>query len=136
MGWRKAKFDQGQTWLFVTPVLAVPQIRIYPEAMTSAGLKGKVKFSEKSELISPVKTALAPIPKATKKDEDECPLYILVTTYLGYLMLSIFGHIRDFFGKIFSPQDFRHLKVYNVSHRAYVRIICLFFVFICRASLH
>ncbi len=62
------------------------------------------------------KIAPAPIPlKRNHEEEDECPLYIYVTTYLGYLMLTIFGHVRDFFGKIFTPGNYRHLKIHNVN---------------------
>lgn len=41
--------------------------------------------------------------------EDEPPLFIFIATYLSYLILIIIGHIRDFFGKIFRPKDYKHL---------------------------
>ncbi|KAI9051410.1 hypothetical protein LZ554_004457 [Drepanopeziza brunnea f. sp. 'monogermtubi'] len=41
---------------------------------------------------------------------DEPPYYYLLTTYISYLVLIIFGHVRDFFGKRFRPDDYRQLK--------------------------
>lgn len=41
---------------------------------------------------------------------EEAPLPVLITTYLGYLILILFGHIRDFFGKIFRKAKYAHLK--------------------------
>ncbi|KAK2745234.1 serine palmitoyltransferase component [Myotisia sp. PD_48] len=41
---------------------------------------------------------------------DEPPYYYLLTTYISYLILIAFGHVRDFFGKRFNEQDYRHLK--------------------------
>ncbi|KAE9373471.1 putative serine palmitoyltransferase 2 [Stipitochalara longipes BDJ] len=44
---------------------------------------------------------------------DEPPYYYLLTTYISYLVLIIFGHVRDFFGKRFRPDHYRHLKSAN-----------------------
>ena len=44
---------------------------------------------------------------------DEPPYYYLLTTYISYLILIIFGHVRDFFGKRFKPENYRHLKAAN-----------------------
>ena len=41
---------------------------------------------------------------------DEPPYYYLLTTYISYLILIVFGHIRDYFGKRFRPQRYRHLQ--------------------------
>lgn len=38
--------------------------------------------------------------------DDEPPYYVHVATLLSFLFLIIIGHIRDFFGKIFKPQDY------------------------------
>jgi len=55
--------------------------------------------------------------KITPLDEDhlieEAPLSVLVTTYLGYLIVIIFGHIRDFFGKRFKSMEYAHLQEAN-----------------------
>ncbi|TGO28301.1 hypothetical protein BPAE_0029g00290 [Botrytis paeoniae] len=45
--------------------------------------------------------------------EDEPPYYYLLTTYISYLVLIIFGHVRDFFGKRFKPEAYRHLTAAN-----------------------
>jgi serine palmitoyltransferase len=41
---------------------------------------------------------------------DEPPYYFLLTTYISYLILIAFGHVRDFFGKRFREANYRHLK--------------------------
>ena len=41
---------------------------------------------------------------------DEPPYYYLLTTYVSYLILIVFGHVRDYFGKRFRPQHYRHLQ--------------------------
>jgi len=45
--------------------------------------------------------------------EDEPPHFFLITTLLSYLILIIFGHVRDFFGKFFKPTSYKHLKPQN-----------------------
>lgn len=42
--------------------------------------------------------------------EDTPPMYFLITTYLSYLILIVFGHVRDFFGKRFRQEQYRHLQ--------------------------
>lgn len=42
--------------------------------------------------------------------EDSPPYYFLLTTYISYLILIIFGHVRDFFGKRFRQEAYRHLQ--------------------------
>jgi serine palmitoyltransferase len=44
---------------------------------------------------------------------DEPPLYYLLTTYISYLILIVFGHVRDFFGKRFRADHYKHLKASN-----------------------
>ena len=41
---------------------------------------------------------------------DEPPYFYLVTTYISYLILIIFGHVRDFFGKRFRKHRYVHLE--------------------------
>lgn len=41
--------------------------------------------------------------------DDEPPYLIHLATLLSYLILIIIGHIRDFFGKIFKPEDYEDL---------------------------
>ncbi|TGZ83611.1 PLP-dependent transferase [Ascodesmis nigricans] len=45
--------------------------------------------------------------------EDDPPYYYLLTTYISYLILIVFGHVRDFFGKIFREKNYKHLKEQN-----------------------
>lgn len=42
--------------------------------------------------------------------EDEPPHWVLLTTYLSYLVLIVFGHVLDFFGKLLQPERFSHLR--------------------------
>ncbi|PBK82393.1 PLP-dependent transferase [Armillaria gallica] len=41
--------------------------------------------------------------------EQDPPYYILLSTYISYLILICLGHFRDFFGKRFNPSSYRHL---------------------------
>lgn len=50
----------------------------------------------------------------TEHEIEEPPYYILITTYISYLMLIVFGHLRDFVGKRFAKQYFTHLMPYDV----------------------
>ncbi|KIW03829.1 uncharacterized protein PV09_05128 [Verruconis gallopava] len=45
--------------------------------------------------------------------EDTPPYYFVITTYISYLILIIFGHVRDFFGKRFRPAHYAHLQAAN-----------------------
>lgn len=47
--------------------------------------------------------------------EEEPPYYILLTTYLSYLIFIVIGHTRDFFGMRLSPQKYKHLMPNQVS---------------------
>lgn len=42
---------------------------------------------------------------------ENAPLWHLITTYLGYLILIVTGHVRDFFLYRIYPKQFRHLQV-------------------------
>ncbi|KAL2053106.1 hypothetical protein ABVK25_006743 [Lepraria finkii] len=44
---------------------------------------------------------------------DEPPYWYLLTTYLSYLILIVFGHVRDYFGKRFRKQDYHHLQAHD-----------------------
>lgn len=44
---------------------------------------------------------------------DEPPYFYLLTTYISYLILIIFGHVRDFFGMKFKEDKYRNLKSRN-----------------------
>ncbi|KAJ3123505.1 serine palmitoyltransferase component [Nowakowskiella sp. JEL0407] len=83
-----------------------------------------------SDVLNPVPLLDGPPPLYTydalvnekrRKAQDEehlvedAPLPVLVTTYLSYLVLIIFGHLRDFFGMRFKRDGYSHLKNSNVS---------------------
>ncbi|KAL8749842.1 MAG: hypothetical protein Q9199_007444 [Rusavskia elegans] len=44
---------------------------------------------------------------------EDPPYYYLITTYISYLILIIFGHVRDFFGKRFRQHEYSHLQERN-----------------------
>ena len=50
--------------------------------------------------------------------EQDPPYYILLTTYISYILVIIFGHIRDFFGKRLKAAAYRHLMPHDVSFSA------------------
>lgn len=56
-------------------------------------------------------------PRKTRRYDDlehkleAAPLYVLVSTYVNYLVLILFGHLRDIMGKMFKPQAYSHLKM-------------------------
>ena len=46
--------------------------------------------------------------------EQDPPYYILLSTYISYMILICLGHLRDFFGKRFKPSAYTHLLPHNV----------------------
>jgi serine palmitoyltransferase len=63
------------------------------------------RFTSKHDSTAPVKGHV----------ELDPPYYVLLTTYLSYLLLICIGHIRDFFGKSFRPSAYKHLVPHDVS---------------------
>ena len=49
------------------------------------------------------------------EEEATPPYYVLITTYLSYLLYIIIGHTRDFLGKRFYPKYYSHLMAHDVS---------------------
>jgi hypothetical protein len=47
--------------------------------------------------------------------EQDPPYYILLATYISYLILICLGHLRDFVGKRLHRSAYRHLIPHNVS---------------------
>ncbi|KAI8376264.1 pyridoxal phosphate-dependent transferase [Radiomyces spectabilis] len=41
---------------------------------------------------------------------EAAPLFVLVSTYLNYLVLILFGHLRDILGKLFKRKEYAHLR--------------------------
>lgn len=56
------------------------------------------------------------IAAAQRKYEDfeqkieAAPLFVLVSTYLNYFVLILFGHLRDITGKMFKRKEYAHLR--------------------------
>lgn len=46
---------------------------------------------------------------------EEAPLYVLVSTYLNYLVLILLGHLRDVLGKVFKRKEYAHLRNNQVN---------------------
>lgn len=46
--------------------------------------------------------------------EQDPPYYILLTTYISYILVIILGHIRDFFGKRLKANSYKHLMFQDV----------------------
>lgn len=44
---------------------------------------------------------------------EKTPLFILITTYLSYFILIVYGHARDIYDSIFYPEKFKHLRTQN-----------------------
>ncbi|CAM0136976.1 unnamed protein product [Umbelopsis sp. WA50703] len=65
---------------------------------------------------------------------EATPLWVLVSTYLNYLVLILYGHLRDILGKVFKREEYTHLRTHNgyaplvsdfdsfYTRRLYVRI--------------
>ena len=47
-------------------------------------------------------------------NEQDPPYYILLSTYLSYVILICIGHVRDFFGKRLRTKEYSHLMPRNV----------------------
>lgn len=58
-------------------------------------------------------SAYNPEEPVTPEVELQPPFYVLLTTYLSYVFLILLGHMRDFFGKKFYPQNYAHLLPRN-----------------------
>jgi serine palmitoyltransferase len=98
----EANMDEPPTTLFQPPSIAEAKQKIKADAQFAPIGSQSHRYVSKhpgGELQEPV--------------IDEPPYYYLLTTYISYLVLIIFGHVRDFFGKRFLPENYRHLKSAN-----------------------
>lgn len=48
-----------------------------------------------------------------KPEENQCPPLVAATTFFTLFLLVLYGKMQDFFGKIFFPSEFKHLKINN-----------------------
>ncbi|WVR03753.1 hypothetical protein IAU60_000748 [Kwoniella sp. DSM 27419] len=46
-------------------------------------------------------------------EEPQPSYFVLLNTYISYILLIVIGHMRDFFGKRFRPADYAHLMPQN-----------------------
>ncbi|KAI9364483.1 pyridoxal phosphate-dependent transferase [Zopfochytrium polystomum] len=93
----------------------------HPPPLSSADLlrpSGSVLVDAPPVLYKPPEsyaaTGSAPPPV---EDQDHCiektPLFVLVTTYISYFVLVVFGHIRDLIRSNLFKKEFSHLKARN-----------------------
>ncbi|SAM05675.1 hypothetical protein [Absidia glauca] len=78
--------------------------------------------SNTNNSTSNLKQQWSPPSKARRYDDLEhklevAPLYVLVSTYLNYFVLILFGHLRDIMGKFFKPHAYSHLKMNQLLER-------------------
>ena len=64
----------------------------------------------KDSAISLLSTKSLSVPKKHQRVEDDVQMYVIITTYLNYLLLIAVGHVRDLFGKIFKSEEYAHLS--------------------------
>ncbi|KAH8599720.1 putative serine palmitoyltransferase 2 [Bisporella sp. PMI_857] len=97
----EANMDEPPTTLFQPPSVAEAKRQAKADAQFAPLVSQNHRYVSKvsGEFPDPVM--------------DEAPYYYLLTTYISYLVLIIFGHVRDFFGKRFTPENYRHLKPAN-----------------------
>jgi serine palmitoyltransferase len=55
-----------------------------------------------------------PTPHEHVDELENVPLFTLITTYISFAILVFLGHLRDFVGKIFKPDNYKHLVHQNV----------------------
>ncbi|KAI7866768.1 pyridoxal phosphate-dependent transferase [Spinellus fusiger] len=103
----------------IHPALALPLPRLSDEH--SLSVKDDIWGSAQRALDSTTST-LTPaqrrnsVAAAARKYEDfeqkmeDAPLIVLVSTYLNYLVLILFGHLRDILGKMFKRKKYAHLR--------------------------
>ena len=54
--------------------------------------------------------------------EHDPPYYILLSTYISYLILICIGHLRDFVGKRLHRSAYKHLMAHGVRHSFFRRL--------------
>jgi len=55
--------------------------------------------------------------------DDDPPYYVLLSTYLSYVILIIIGHVCDFFGKCLYPLYYMHLMPHKVCISSHDNIV-------------
>ncbi|KAK9728812.1 serine palmitoyltransferase component [Basidiobolus ranarum] len=85
--------------------------------ITEANLSPSKELLTPPLLKEPINTLVSPTSQQPAESEPEelenVPLFILISTYFGYIVLIIFGHIRDFFGKRFKSAEYAPFSFQN-----------------------
>ncbi|KAJ6481745.1 serine palmitoyltransferase 2 [Mycena sanguinolenta] len=82
------------------PLRAPTSEQVFNTVHSEFGHCANEEFRAVSEHVSG--TSLQHVPQ-------EPPYYIVISTYISYLILICIGHIRDFLGKRFHPKAYQHL---------------------------
>jgi serine palmitoyltransferase len=109
----------------VTAVRVVPNQTFEAEHITKTELltTGESADVEESLEEQPIESQFGPIGSQShryvsqhmggplrKHIPDEPSYFYLLTTYISYMILTAFGHVRDFFGKQFKPEKYKDYK--------------------------
>jgi len=63
--------------------------------------------------------------------EHSVSVFVLITTYLSYILLFCFGHVRDFFGRIFKKEKYKYLtKKHVIFFYFFLYFVFLYFSFL------
>ena len=108
--------EEGGSDLLSTPAVAPNSNQVFSTRHIEFGHCADERFRHVSQHIPG--TNLAP-----HKEEDP-PYYILLSTYLSYVILICIGHVRDFFGKRLRTKEYSHLMPSNVSSLCSLTAFC------------
>jgi hypothetical protein len=83
---------------------------------------------EQNQQLAPIPLGLFKPPEAfpdgaappPDDDQEHCiektPILVLVSTYLSYFILILFGHMRDFFGFRFRKEQYKNIRPNKASY--------------------
>ncbi|CAH7687764.1 serine palmitoyltransferase [Phakopsora pachyrhizi] len=74
---------------------------------------GSEPVSDSSIIKNQLNFIQVPISSVCTHSPEEPGYLVYLNTYLSYLILIILGHVRDFFGKRFKSEEFKHLVPSN-----------------------
>lgn len=99
----------------VLPVNAVVVVEPPLPASLAKPVQQDVNTASVNSSTDAVNAQHIPANNADHDELEEAPLLVLVTTYVSFIILIVFGHLRDFIGKRLKPSSYNHLKVADVS---------------------
>lgn len=70
----------------------------------------------------------------THIQEQDPPYYVLLSTYVSYVVLIIVGHMRDWVGKRFFKDSYKHLMPHDVSPSFFSSCSSGRLIMACRAT--